>query len=384
MERRVCEELFWAMIMNRTKILLLIAALASGCQENIGSDISVTDVKHTEVKDQSIGNCWLYASAAWAESLHLAATGSQINISESYWTYWDWYEELLGHPYSIYMEAGGFFSDTKQLIEKYNYMLEKDFLKEEAKEILSKRQEEALVYINEMLAPGGELNGPDTRTPERIKKHLDKAFGVEMDKLLGKVKPADKLKVGKNGRSNVYLKDLVTKEAHMWTQVEFPYISESTVNHSYVRDRQKEIMTRVLKAMNDGYPVVFNLILNQKGLDKATSSFRGDLLDGPGPEKETGGHMVIAEDYVIDNVPGHGTLGEGDMTPELKEAALGGNIRYIKVKNSWGISEENLDANGYYNFYSDYLIEAHDFRNPNTGRISRRSGLQSVVLPAGY
>ncbi len=366
------------------RIIPLITLFALGCQKNTDSDLNVTDVKHTEIKDQSIGNCWLYASAAWAESLHYTATGSKINISESYWMYWDWYEEILGNPHSQSMSTGGFFSDTKDIIARYDYMLEKDFIKEDAKEPLSKRQEEALAYMNQVLAPGGELSGTETRKPELIKKHLDKAFGVDIAKVMSKVKPADKLKVGKDGRANVYLKDLVTNAPYMWQQVEFPYISEATVNHQYVRDRQKDIIKRTLKAMNDGHPVIINLVVNRKGLDKTTSSFKGDLIDGPGPEGETGGHMVLGEDYVVDNVPGHGTLGEGSMGPELKEAALLGTLRYIKAKNSWGIPEENPDADGYFKFYADYLVEPHDFRNPNTGRINRRSGLQSVILPAGY
>lgn len=370
--------------MKQTKILPLAAILALGCHKDIASDVRVTDIKHTEIKAQSIGNCWLYASAAWVESLHFTATNSQINISESYWMYWDWYNELLEHPYSQSISIGGYFGDARRLIEKYDYMLEKDFIEEEAYAIVSKRQEEAEIYMNQVLAPGGELNGPNTRNPASIKKHLDRAFGVKMDRLSSKVRPADKLQVGKNDQGMISLKDLVTKGEHAWVQVEFPYISKNTVNHQYILDRQKEIMTRVLKAMNDGYPVVINLVINKKGLDKATSSFKGELLDGPGPEGDTGGHIVIADDYVVDHVPGHGTLAEGDMSPEIKEAALLGTLRYIKAKNSWGIPDENPDGDGYFKFDADYLTKTHEFRNPMTGRINLRSGLQSVILPPGY
>ena len=31
----------------------------------------------------------------WAESLHLAATGHELNLSESYMTYWGWFEQIV-------------------------------------------------------------------------------------------------------------------------------------------------------------------------------------------------------------------------------------------------------------------------------------------------
>ena len=47
------------------------------------SDTLVTDVSHTVVKRQSIGNCWLYATVGWVESLRKRYNGEEQNISAS-------------------------------------------------------------------------------------------------------------------------------------------------------------------------------------------------------------------------------------------------------------------------------------------------------------
>ena len=55
----------------------------------------VTDIPETGVVNQgATNNCWLYATAAWVESLHTQAAGSSIHYSPAYWHYWRLYEEL--------------------------------------------------------------------------------------------------------------------------------------------------------------------------------------------------------------------------------------------------------------------------------------------------
>ena len=46
--------------------------------------------------------------------------------------------------------------------------------------------------------------------------------------------------------------------------------------------------------------------------------------------------MVVLHDYVVDNVPGVGRIDEGDVSDELKEKALEGDVVLLKAKNSWG------------------------------------------------
>ncbi len=70
---------------KRFAVGLSLAALI-GCDAANHGDLgqttqAVTDVNHTAVEGQSIGNCWLYAQATWAESMKLTASGEELDTS---------------------------------------------------------------------------------------------------------------------------------------------------------------------------------------------------------------------------------------------------------------------------------------------------------------
>jgi hypothetical protein len=74
-----------------TTLVFALAATAVACDDGVdSSEDDVTDVKNTSVKNQSIGNCWVYATSGWAESLHLTHTAQHLNLSESWLSYWHW------------------------------------------------------------------------------------------------------------------------------------------------------------------------------------------------------------------------------------------------------------------------------------------------------
>src|SRR5688572_14957685 len=65
--------------------------------ESLGfSDDPIVDVGQTAVERQSIGNCWIYAHASWIESMHQTASGAAVDLSQSYWTYWHWFDQITG------------------------------------------------------------------------------------------------------------------------------------------------------------------------------------------------------------------------------------------------------------------------------------------------
>src|SRR5215212_11228516 len=59
-------------------------------------DESLVDVEHSRVQRQSIGNCWIYAHASWIESMYLTDQGTELPLSQSYWTYWHWFDQITG------------------------------------------------------------------------------------------------------------------------------------------------------------------------------------------------------------------------------------------------------------------------------------------------
>ena len=59
-----------------------LAADADSEDEETGaSDDAIVDIDNSRVKRQSIGNCWLYATASWAESLAKQVPGAtELNM----------------------------------------------------------------------------------------------------------------------------------------------------------------------------------------------------------------------------------------------------------------------------------------------------------------
>src|SRR5665213_1422048 len=74
-----------AMVRSLGLLIPLLAAASSfvACGNAPSSEGSTTGSKVTNIPTSSVidqgqtGNCWLYATAAWAESLHASATGDK-------------------------------------------------------------------------------------------------------------------------------------------------------------------------------------------------------------------------------------------------------------------------------------------------------------------
>ena len=67
--------------------LIAFSSPMPGCAGAIGSDTfdaeGISDVDHTAVKRQSIGNCWIYAHATWIESMHKSGHGARASTCRS-------------------------------------------------------------------------------------------------------------------------------------------------------------------------------------------------------------------------------------------------------------------------------------------------------------
>ncbi|HYX31540.1 MAG TPA: hypothetical protein VE954_00410 [Oligoflexus sp.] len=374
--------------------LVALALLTVSCQQNnTDSSIKVTSVKHTEVKRQSIGNCWLYAQATWLESLLKDTTGEEVNISETYWTYWDLYNKLLEKEPVPEKElnTGGTWTMSSNIIKKYGWVTEAEFIDSEATEQMSEAQKCAQTYIMEQGKEGGTLFDVNLRTPEYVRAELDKAFScagkytVNMDAALEKSrKAADTMLVNIKTGDQHSLTDMLNS----WKQVSGPgsygsYEGKKLITEDEIR-RYRGLEQRIKKALNDHYPVVmsfyvtFNAPDNKGVFNLNTLAEKGDLGSG-------GGHMVVLHDYTVDKVPtddGFISLSEGDLDPELKEKAVLGELNYLVAKNSWGGNRTDRPwlRDGYSRFTWDYLQNRYwDEENE-----IYRSFFRAVVLPAGY
>ena len=380
---------------TQTLLMTFLVALTlfdlTACGRTPGhSHLEVSDVAHTPVKRQSIGNCWLYATSTWAESLHLSATSETVNLSESYWTYWDWYHKLVGSHGTEINTSGG-WTGASRIIASHGFMYEADFLPEEAESEMSNIQHTAEAAINEVLK-NGALKDPQNRTPKNVRAALDSAFGVNMEDLAGKVHQAsDLVTTVINNNRKFTLADEIAGGMHQWTVLNYPRLSGQNAREPLlVRRRRAHALQRALRAVNDKRPVIMSSMVEFSALNTENSAtFEYELYLRKGYSSGQGGHLVVLEDYVAENVPGIGHIGEGEVTPEQKEAALRGDVSYLVVKNSWGTERPDRGlSDGYTRFTMDFLNRPLPFNledgDSDISHGTWYSALSAFILPPEY
>lgn len=305
----------------------------------------VTDVDHTDVKRQSIGNCWLYAQASWVESLHKSATDESIDVSETYWTYWHWYEQILSSAnYGRKIEeisTGGSWRTAQNLLRRYGVIREGDFIPYEAGRQMSQAQAIAEIRINQSLSQGLLANLED-RTPANIQAALDQAFSVDMASKQAYVTPADQFEVAAGQKLDQIR--MLSEIMGDWRE------------YSLARYDQQSVFQFMKRALNDRQPVVMTMWVDFRYLNTESATFQETIYD-PTYEGD-GGHLVVLEDYVV-NHPELGIIGEGDASDWIKQKAMEGDLMYVKAKNSWGTNRPDRGlTDGYTRFTVDYLLDA--------------------------
>ncbi|MFO0547004.1 MAG: C1 family peptidase [Polyangiaceae bacterium] len=402
---------------------LLLATLPLGmltaCSDDIDSnEADVTDVANSKVKNQSIGNCWVYASIGWAESLHLTQTGIELNLSESWISYWHWYEQIAGAPKNLTrvaslengkIGAGGFFGVAAEIMRRYGVIPEGSFIPEEAEAARSSRQSSALAAINESLTNGALKTAAARKDRKLVRKELDKAwglstavsanidsvFGADVSKTLltsgltiptatGIIRPKD-IPVGHSitladaiGEPSSSTNVLKRTGKYAWNEQSYP---------TTAKDR-REFFRKMQRSLNVGMPVIMVWYVDFNALDS-----QNRFMQPPATPGHQGGHMTVLEDYQVSNVPGYGTLAAGTLVTDNKalEASLDekATIDFVRIKNSWGTSlappNASNDLRGYYDIYKKYLdgplTKCTESNGDKCGTKTTGPGITSMVFP---
>ncbi len=384
----------------------------------------ITEVTHTKVKRQSIGNCWLYATASWVEALHRRATDREIDVSETYLTYWDWFDKIANGSTVDEISTGGSFGTAAELINRYGLTLEKDFVASEEGKDMSDVQKKAEAAINASLKTGALRTAKARRTRSVVRAELDKAFGLapaviaQLDAVFGKsvTKTVDKSWAQKPlpaGSTLFRAKDLLVSLPNPQTHAsEIKTLQDAIgkksgwsragasawneVDYGTTASSRRSFLARVQRALHDGQPVIISWFVDFNALT-SDAKFSKAQLDKLGVGSQ-GGHMTVLSDYEIEGVPGFGTLKAGTKVtdPKALEAALSPNatITFLRIKNSWGSFRPDRwkDAvlPGYHDLMMDYLNgpvqkcgETPAGATDKT-KCSPHTPLWDVVLPAGY
>lgn len=373
--------------------LLGIAAIAAspfalGCESVETSDEeNVVDVDHTDVERQFIGNCWLYAQASWVESMHKTATGESLDISQSYWTYWHWWDEIIFQG-GDEISTGGNESIADKIIEWRGIVREADFIPEDAIGEGSQRQASALAKMNQELK-SGRLSTPSARKNRKlVRQVLDEAWQLSptvvawMTKSFGPTGTRTFLTSATfKGSPIIRAKDLQVRYAERETDPNVATLKDTnligamddweTDFYPFDSASRRNFQIRVQRSLHDRNPVVmtwdvdFNAMEN--GENEKKGSFNLETLNDAGGPGSQGGHMVVMEDYQI-NTQEFGLLAAGvTLDPSKPEdqkkldAALlpSSEVVFFRVKNSWGAFRDDRAAAqgfpGYHDLYMDYL-----------------------------
>ncbi len=380
----------WAML-RKALLGLGLGLVLVGCGSDqsdavTGPEDEIVDVPSSRVKNQSIGNCWLYASMGWVESLHMRATGKELNLSETYLTYWDWYEKLVratAAPDTI--ATGGFFTTATRLMNTYGLAEEGAFIPGEAEIDRSAVQSKAESYINTALKGTFKTD----RSPKTLRAELDKAFGLtpeviaHMHATFGDAAPRTLTTVSPGFKLFKSSELMVSqKRATSATATTVPLRDEISRwrENSAPSDRGqlRGYLRRIQKALHDAQPVLIVWNVDWESRNGSQGTFPKMQPNA----KIDGVHMTVLEDYQAAYVPNLGTLPAGVNVSDksVLDAALSSQVEipFFRIKNSWGNTADPSGTGtfkGYVDLYDAYLFPT-DATAPK--------GIVSFVLPSDY
>ncbi len=420
--------------LSLASLLALAAGSSVGCAVDQGGDEAtsdetgsstddITQVNQSKVKRQSIGNCWLYATTSWLEALNKGATDEEKNTSESWLTYWHWFEQIANGGVGDEISTGGSYGTAVDLITRYGITLEGTFIPGEAEAEMSNRQSTALDTINQSLKSGALKDPAARRDRKLVRKELDRAwrldasvtakidavFGEGVEKTLdrayatrepgnGIIRAKDfpaRLKDPRTGQFvDGKLSDAIGTSRGWWSPREGQF-AWNEVNYPSDAASRRAFWKRVQKALHDGMPVITSWKVDFNALTR-DSHFSFEELQRRGPGRQ-GGHMTVMHDYEAE-VPGEGLLKAGEnATPEQMQKALADDTKiiFVRVKNSWGgIRPDRWDQAampGYHDLDLAYLdgpikeCKEDEHGNTDPNQCPRQvTPLWDVVLPAGY
>jgi hypothetical protein len=392
------------------------AAIEDGADGTLDLVEPVTDVSHTDVRNQSIGNCWSYASAAWVESLHRARTGQSVNVSESWITFWDWHRKITGTGVTTNattmrseVSTGGWWDSAMTILRDRGVVMEDEFIPEEGASARSSRQSEALAAINTELNAGGRLATATARRDPQVvlnvlldawrinddvRAELRRVYGLSARRTLATatVTPATWMRrvtsfpirtsvarsaTGAPTSWDGFLSDVIPGGRYAWKSVSYPSTDASRV----------AVQRRVMRALNAAQPVLVSWLVDFNARSGSTGAFDLATLRAAGAAGRQGGHLVTTEDYeVVVRQPGQPErrllAGQTASAADMRLAEQYGEMVFLRIKNSWGTAQGPLGGSfgGYHDLYTSYLNGPIRW----TEASADRTPLSSVIVPSGF
>lgn len=382
--------------------LSLIVVAACSADDSATSSDDVTSVPESGVRDQKdTGNCWLFATTGWAESLEIAADPSAAakgHWAVTYLDYWDWLAKITKNGIRAKtdqgvkdeLDSGGSWGAASELILAHGLVRQSEFTTEasEANLIVS-----AQAVMADSLLHGALKTTASRKDETLVRSELDRAFGVT-HAFTPTMPSAIEVRLPKRDGTHVIatLADAIgtAKSADdPDTRVGPLAWSHLAFHKNLSLAKRRDFFRRVQRALHGGVPVPIGWYwadtANVEGVFRAPP-------DKPADPIESAYHEALIDDYEANDVPGFGTLHAGDVaSPQAQAAALAEKtqIVFLRIKDSFGALKRPDGAPpGYDDVYMDYLLgTVHTCPKgvaPTSARCSDNDVLDDVVLPAGF
>jgi len=415
----------------RTRQLLLRSMLALstlgffGCEMGPETDSNTEDITNPaqgDVRRQAIGNCWLYATASWAEHMHIMATEEKKQLSQSYWTFWHWYDEVQT-GWGSEIQTGGSTWVANEIIRERGLMFEADFVPEDAVSEMSSRQASALAKMNQEMKDGRLATSSARRNKKLVMQVLVEAWQLEPEiaEQLVKVFGEDGARtfagsaesegtniLGPHEYEVAYPERKTDPSRATWKTTTLDVAIAEHRTASYPRDEagRRSFQIRMQKVLHDGAaPVVtWNVDFNamESSDPELMGSFNLTTLKRAGGPGRQGGHMTVLHDYQIQTEQ-FGLLEAGvtldpenpDDAAKLEAALLpSSKLQFFRIKNSWGAFRPDRGnapgMPGYHDLYADYMNgpiawcpSVEGTKNEQNCR-STTTPFRDVLMPPGY
>lgn len=412
---------------------LLTAACHTTADEDAGGSAdAVATVPQTGVRDQKdTGNCWLFATLGWVESLELGALteeGGEATVahySPAYLDYWDWYTKITSggidgtdeSDIKDALDSGGSWGEAVELIAKWGVVRSKDV---DPNERDADKALAALSTMTKSLASGALASKTARKDRRAVRRELDKAFGfptplsnameqtfgdgaknLEDDDVTaaGAIRGSDDVKVRiPRANGSIVIKTLTDaigeRKGDDPDQRKGTYaFSTASFTAAIARDQEAThtYFARIQKVLHTKTAVPIGWYWADNGDEAETGRFDG-VPSTPAGEKDSTSHESIIDDYEAEDVPGFGTLKAGvEATDAQRQAALSpeAHVTFLRIKNSYGArTKAKVRPIGYDDLYASYLLGmlevCPDGVKSGGKGCEKHRGLEDVVLPAGF
>jgi hypothetical protein len=393
---------------------------------------AVTSIPRTSPRDQKeTGNCWLYATAAWAESLARAAAlaggapAAPARFAPAYWDYWDWYAKITTgavHGKTVAavkdeLDSGGSWGSAVELALARGFVREPDFVGDAAASDANATTA-ALKTLAASLTVGPLSSSTARRDGALVRRELERAFrlGAGVAAALTGVFGEDgsaTLTGGARARGIVLdAADIVVlhpradgpavqgslreaigdrapgKNPDVRTG---PFAWSDELYTAKTPTARRAFFRRIQRALHAGAPLPVGWFWADNADPDDDGAFTA-VPTTPASEEDSVDHETLLYDYEVVDVPGYGRLAAGTpATPEQEEAALadGARIVFFRAKDSYYAYRTGKRARiGFSDLYVDYLTGSVRVCPKGAAATSTKCHdtvpLEDVTFPPGF